>query len=314
MVLLTLLLSFVGFAGDLRGFLTLSNPESAILVMENQEKEPATLDLQFRDFNGEFQSVRLSLSAMELRQISIVELCPMSTWLHFQSSAAVEVKIKYPSHKVASVNDYGSEVEYQAQAASQLFLTNLSPFENRLELVVQGEIDFITLAPFRGKSIDVFAGQTVKIRGSFGFLSEFSDSLGVQEAQLHKPKAQDLNYKAYFELSSLVGDESFIVALNDPQLIAEARNMLAGATPTPKILIAEIGPQQEGFNRNLRSSSHSLWSWQPTRVLGFADFASIKCDGTPLFVELLLKEWTQSKTRICFWNFHVVKEIRAEEL
>lgn len=314
MVLLTLLLSLVGFAGDLRGFLTLSNPEAATLVMENPEKEPAALDLQFRDFNGDFQSVRIVLASKESRQIPIVELCPMSSWLHFQSSTSVDVKIQYPSHTVMPVADYGSVVEYLTQEPSRLFISNLSPFENKLDLEFGGQRETITLAPFKAKSIDFDDGQAIKIKGSFGFLSELSDSQGSREARYDKPEPPTLEYRAYFEMTSIAGDESFIVALNDAQLIAEAREMLASGTPTPKILIAEIGPQQEGFNRNLRSSSHSLWSWQPTKVLGFADFASIKCDGTPRFVELLLKEWTQSKTRICFWNFHVIKEVRAEEL
>lgn len=119
--------------------------------------------------------------------------------------------------------------------------------------------------------------------------------------------------KVYFQLSDPAGEESFVIALEDPQLIAQARDYVARGLQ--KLTIADIEPADgPSENRNFSLSDRSPWSWKVSRVIRFNDLASINCDGGPSVVEEFFSRWMNSPRRICFWKYHLKRELSAEEV
>ncbi|MBX2986365.1 MAG: hypothetical protein KF802_00575 [Bdellovibrionaceae bacterium] len=121
--------------------------------------------------------------------------------------------------------------------------------------------------------------------------------------------------KSYFLLSSDDETDSFVIALEDAALIREAREIIK--TRSRKITIARIAAVQKGFseNRDFHSQGHSPWSWRVERVEAFAEIAPVGCTGSPSFVEEWFNAWLgRPEPTICFWSYHLKKELRADEV
>jgi hypothetical protein len=118
---------------------------------------------------------------------------------------------------------------------------------------------------------------------------------------------------ARFELTAQNGTSSFIVEMTDPDLISQARDSLADPSPTkfPKILIGHIELGSSNYNMDTHDQLKSPWSWHVGKVIRWADFASIDCDGNPTQVEKSPLWWINSKNSlICFWGYHLNREIK----
>lgn len=116
--------------------------------------------------------------------------------------------------------------------------------------------------------------------------------------------------RRYFLLANPDQSGSFIVGMEDPALIQQARDLIK--TQSSKLMIAQIsyGPQSE--NRSLMGDT-TPYSWRVHKVTGFSDFAHISCDGSPQVVEEQIPQWLQQR-QICFWNFHLKKELTPAEV
>lgn len=120
----------------------------------------------------------------------------------------------------------------------------------------------------------------------------------------------------WFEVAEIESErnQSFVVALSDPEHIAQARAIIAnGGRPdddTPGILLARIGLGGDGFNRDLRDPDQRLWRWHIEQVDGFGGLAIELCDGWPGFVEENPKAFIQNTGgQICFWGYTVKSEL-----
>ncbi|MGZ3770143.1 MAG: BP74-related protein [Bdellovibrio sp.] len=122
------------------------------------------------------------------------------------------------------------------------------------------------------------------------------------------------NTKTYFLVSTKNNpEEAFVIAIDDPQKIATAREQIK--TPSlEKIIVAGITLGNGGFNRAFLSKDKSPYSWSVTSVDAFADFAHIDCDGSPDIVEERLMERLNSGGSICFWRYRVVRELSPQEV
>lgn len=107
--------------------------------------------------------------------------------------------------------------------------------------------------------------------------------------------------------------ESFVVGISDPTLIAAARDQVAHPTES-KILAGSISVGDGGFNRAFASPDKSPYTWSVSKVSSFGDFGSNDCDGDPDSVELMLNQRMQEGGRICFWQFHISRELSLEEV
>lgn len=121
--------------------------------------------------------------------------------------------------------------------------------------------------------------------------------------------------KTYFLISTKENkpDEAFVIALDDPQKIATAREQIKNPD-LEKIVVAGIELGNGGFNRAFLSRDKSPYSWSVNRVDAFADFAHIDCDGSPDITEDRLLQKLNEGGRICFWRYRIVKELSPKEV
>lgn len=121
--------------------------------------------------------------------------------------------------------------------------------------------------------------------------------------------------KTYFLVSTKTArpDESFVIALTDPQMIATAREQIKNKS-LEKIVVAGIELGNGGFNRAFSSRDKSPYSWSVYRVDAFADFAHIDCDGSPDQTEERLLQKLNEGGRICFWRYRVTQELTPTQV
>lgn len=120
----------------------------------------------------------------------------------------------------------------------------------------------------------------------------------------------------WFEVAEIETErnQSFLVALSDPEHIAQARAIIAnGGRPgedIPGILLARIGVGGDGFNRDIRDPDQRLWRWHIESVDGFGGFAIELCDGWPGWVEENPEAFIKNTGgQICFWGYTVKSEL-----
>lgn len=117
-----------------------------------------------------------------------------------------------------------------------------------------------------------------------------------------------------------VHNDSFILALTDPDDIAEARAMVADPS-LRKIIQAEITKDPRvNYYRNRDLVGNRTWSWHIARFIGFGDVTIEIYDGWPLYVEQNYDAWVQNTKGggtngiIGFWSYVVTEEVDVSEL
>lgn len=110
---------------------------------------------------------------------------------------------------------------------------------------------------------------------------------------------------------SVVYYDSFVLPLNGPSDIAQARKLIEqGPAAGPNIAVARIVAGADGLNRDYLASAAPHWSWHVSEFLGFADSTIEVCDGTPQQVEQDVQGWiANTQATICFWRYTVVAEL-----
>lgn len=171
------------------------------------------------------------------------------------------------------------------------------------------------LGPYETKNI-VFRGTAgaLKLQGEYRIGGVASDAL-LHQALSFKPQQSSFvsnGSNPLFEVSNATRSESFVIEISDPKLIASARAQIQDpAAFVPRLLVAQISEGSANLNRDLSSTFLAPWSWHIQRVIRFADFASIDCDGGPSLVEKTFPWWQESKGGlICFWGYRVIRELQ----
>lgn len=121
--------------------------------------------------------------------------------------------------------------------------------------------------------------------------------------------------KVYFLVSTkeTSAQESFVIALDDPQMIQTARDQLHNPA-FEKIIVAGIELGHGNYNRSFSAKDRAPYSWSVHRVDAFADFAHIDCDGSPDLTEERLYQKLNEGGRICFWRYRVTRELTYQEV
>jgi hypothetical protein len=122
--------------------------------------------------------------------------------------------------------------------------------------------------------------------------------------------------RVWFEVAEIETDrnQSFLLALDDPEHIAQARALVAQGPggEVGSIVMAQIAAGGDGLNRDLRSENQRLWSWRIVEFEGFADLAIELCDGWPAWVEEDPQAYIDNTGgRICFWGYTIVAEVET---
>ncbi len=107
----------------------------------------------------------------------------------------------------------------------------------------------------------------------------------------------------------LVGDfpggppshESYVLPLSRADHIAHARDLIArGPAAGQALVVAYIGRNDSGINRNYQDPRFPQWSWEVTNFVGFADVTAEILDGRPS---------QPPAYEIGFWSYTVVREL-----
>jgi hypothetical protein len=126
----------------------------------------------------------------------------------------------------------------------------------------------------------------------------------------------------YFKIGEInpYHNDSFILALKDPEDIEQAREMIQDPQKR-KIVVAEITKDKSiGYYLNKDLNQNRKWSWHVAEFLEFADNTIEILDGNPTYVEANYDEWVDitkgenGNGRIGFWNYSILSEIAKEEL
>ena len=104
-----------------------------------------------------------------------------------------------------------------------------------------------------------------------------------------------------------VADEAFLVRISDPEVLAQARSILAGRQPQ-RVVIGDLRQGGGGFNHDLGNGR--IWSWHldPGSV-ELVDAAIELCDGLPSFVEDDPDFWFNTVGYYCPWLSQIEREV-----
>ncbi len=101
----------------------------------------------------------------------------------------------------------------------------------------------------------------------------------------------------FVDFTVAVGDERFVLRLEDPTTIAHAREVVAGRRSE-----FPIGPLRRG-----NGGFNAPWSWHlDTKETRLTEAAIEVCDGTPSYVEAHLEDFPT----YCPWSARILSERR----
>jgi hypothetical protein len=250
-------------------------------------------------------------------------------WVHLKTEnpGVLQISAFTSSEQQVFINP-GSHNRWMARPRpeSELILMNLAPFRQKIKVSDMSQapehqlmIDAPAFSSQRLSLPDWSFGRSLVIEGEAriqGFL------LNPKASQSLMPSRQPTSLKnnpekAYFRLSNPENSQSYVVGLDDITLIQQAREQIASPSSLDKrkllarILIAEIDYGSGQENRDWSQAVAPLWSWHISHVYNFSQLAHQDCDGSPEMLEELLQIWREGSRTICFWNYHVVEELKS---
>lgn len=236
-------------------------------------------------------------------------------WIHLKSNSE-KLKVKITQSFIQSYIQKNGSNSYLGSLLNQsLVLLNLSGINQSLNIKSTSENFSITLNSFEKKEITVENG-FVEITASMPikvFAKAKNQLINLDIGR--KPISLNTPDGIYFLMADNLHSQSFVVRLEDSQQIEQARAQIKDpAGLLPRILSARVTYKPQNHNRNFASQNKTTWSWHIEQVYTFADFGSTACNGSPEMIEELLLPFIENSGIICFWNFHVVKELTPAEI
>lgn len=205
-----------------------------------------------------------------------------------------------------------------------LWITNLSSQSQDGEILAwKSGLESPSLQRFHLEAREVLkipgaglSGSALQIEGQWNLNAHWKSDHSISFATL-LPNSHPLPAPRgrYFVMSDSSRSTSYLVEIEDPELIRQARLQLEHPDEfMPRILIAEIGLNEDLSNRNWTEKRQHPWSWKVTKVLRFASLASQFCDAHPQMIEDHLEAWLAGahaggRPLICLWSYQVVEEL-----
>lgn len=243
---------------------------------------------------------------------------PDEPWLQIKArEASVRVLVKTPGQWIPVPEGRASRRRLVARNGIEaVSLANLSPIRQDGLIQTRSPSGGLVSFPFQLESfqtrkvtVDVPPGTEIRVMGAANLQAT---ALVRDRAEFMIPEVEPLLPAGGVRFVLANGDrsQSFVVEISDPELIRQAREQIRSPGDfRARILIGEIGTGSGGVNQDLDARYSASWSWHVSRVLTFAEFASIACDGSPEFVEDFLLAWLGSRSPICFWNYRIIREL-----
>lgn len=211
----------------------------------------------------------------------------------------------------------------QKLKSHKLWVKNLSPDVGSYELTVfdgtTSKTRTIDFQPFEQKAVlvkDADQWPFFKFKTSTkATVFYLGPTANIEPIAFNSVAFKDVDLSGvYFEVQNRdKNEDSFVIHLTDPEMIARARTVLANPN-SEKIVVGEVKKGSGNHNRNLYSQDRAPWSWYVSRVTNFSDFASTACNGLPQIVEDRALSWVKDPGRICFWTYRLKREISTSEL
>lgn len=320
------LLFFLGLPLKALGFDIWSLPleaELQSLEITNLSPEPQTLWISGPRAPGlDSQEIPIDLPARGHEEISLNQFAG-KPFLHLRSSKKKTLKIQVKTSNQQTFElPPGSQTRWKAQlpvfGRSELVLTNTAPLEQTLSVQnSRGQtLETHKLSAFEKIRIPAPLTNLVWIEGSSRisgvWISGTRSGPWLPDPNPAPLQASDPQ-AVYFLMSNSKNLQSYVVPLNDAQMITEARDQIQNPNVyRQRILIGEISEGAGNHNRDFMNTFRTPWSWHISKPIRFAGLASQECDGSPQFLEETLAYWLSDSKVICFWNYRVTRELNPE--
>jgi hypothetical protein len=298
-------------------------PELKTLEVSNLSSDPQTLWLSGPRGPGQDSHEESFEIPAQSREDIPLSLFTGKPYLQLRSALKKTLKLRAKTSSGQSWElPAASQTRWKAQlpfgASSELILINNAPFEQTLSLQnSRGQIlETHKLSGFEKIRIPAPRLDSVWIEGSSRisglWVSTSQSGPWIPDAKPAPMPTPDSN-SVYFLMSNSKNLQSYVLALKDPYLIAEARDQIQNPNAyRQRILIAEISEGPANQNRDFMNRFRTPWSWHISNPIRFAGLASQECDGSPQFLEETLAYWLAGSKVICFWNYRVTRELSAD--
>lgn len=243
-------------------------------------------------------------STQDYRSVSFVHVKAQSTALTASVVDITGQSTDWPKGNSASYQEFN----FFSQTAD---IINLTPFEQTFEV----NNESLTLPGF-GKIRKEMPAGNLKASGTSRFLvAAISPSIHLARMDSTPVTIPTPTEGHFFLLSNGPKNQSYVVNLTDPQMIAQAQDQIKNPTaPGGRILMAQIGKNSGGVNRNFNDPKKTPWSWHVDKALHFAELGAQDCDGSPEMIEELIAPYMANNGTICFWSYRIIKELSADEV
>ncbi len=320
--------------------------DEVVLIAQNNSSVPLTFWLQHRhSASGKLIEDSFFLRGQEKLSLFLHRKTAPSIWavvtLAFQSSPRVSFKLKTAgrTHDLLPHTANGYKISKNKQI-KKVFIANTSAMGNDIRMY-DGKnrlLKKITIKPHGSYWLNhsSLKENLHKVTSSYpSLMSTYASTTNTQEGNVyknvsppsyhwdwqHKPIRRPLSpdprhhYFLIGRQNQPSSQETFVIPMDDPALIEEARYLINHPeVQWGRIISARIALGHGGFNRHFKASQQPVWSWHVNQVTSLGDFGSQFCDGSPTQVELLAQEWVDNIGIICFWNFTFIRELKPKEL
>lgn len=115
----------------------------------------------------------------------------------------------------------------------------------------------------------------------------------------------------YFLVQNGVGGSNFIAPIDDPDLIARARQEIVN--PQGYIVFADVELNTTQANRNFSMPTKPYWSWSIKKVTGMSQIGADWCQAYPEMIERMLHGFLRQEN-VCFRGQRIIKELSPSEV
>lgn len=303
------------------------DPSKAFLEVQNKGTSEAALWIQLPTFP--VQEIRYDLggkSSLVIRGSEFLDRAQGFGIKTYSNSLSLKWSCEKRSYALSSWTS--PESDYLIQPGTgDLQLLNLAPVPQNVKLeILNGANEILATHEIAfQKSYETQRVQfqfptdstTLRISGSGRLHTVLLDEQSQRQKTLVRAPAhlETPADQVYFLISTKEArpDESYVIGMQDPKMIATARQQILDPQ-LEKIIVAGISLGNQNVNRSFTGRDRSPYSWSVSRVDAFSDFALIDCDGSPDIVEENLMERIQQGGNICFWHYRVIRELSREEV
>ncbi len=297
------------------------------LFLQNKTATPQKVWLQTFDprLNSE---IEIELPQLKLVQIPILmkTKTERNSVFHQMGTKDIEAKFQCTDKSYLATSLEGGVQTFRKSDLAQqvVYIKNLFSEKNKFKIEVLNQFRqpihtiFKLMNSNEQRKIMLLSNPDlfyVRVSAENKFAAFNLNSKGSQNAMMADVQVVPENTEGvFFEIGPRTGTgDSFTVMIKNPALIEKARLQITNPS-LEKMLFAKVQKGHNNQNRNLASTTKSLWNWSVTEVTNIADIGSTACNGLPQIVDDRIDFWVKDPGRICFWTYRIKREVPAQEI